>query len=442
MQLSSTPITSTTPTATRPVGALHLALAAAAASLLATPAQAQGSAPAAGADWQVDSAVLVYQEGGGRVRAVEPIVSLRRTDAQERSTALRFTFDSLTGASPNGAVAQPNAQTFTHPSGSYTTPAGQAPLDTRFHDQRVALMASHERPLAGARRWSVAGNVSNEHDFSSMSLSSSLAQDFNDKNSTLSFGLSAEFDRIRPQGGVLAEMKPAFEAATRLGDSDSRRVVDLLAGFTQVMSRSWLMQASYNYGRGSGHHSDPYKVLSILDGNGLLTGDRYIVESRPRSRTRHSLQWQSKWHLTRDVVDASYRYYRDDWGISAHTLDARYRYELGGGLSLEPHLRWYRQSKADFYRTWLDEGADYDSATSQSRLAHASADTRLAAFSAQTIGLKFAAALSNGQQLSLRVESYRQTLEQPGGVPVALQGLELVPKLRATSVMLGYTLPF
>lgn len=429
-----------------PTGTLHLALAAAAASLLAGAVQAQGNTAQAGAapgaDWQVDSAVLVYQEGGGRVRAVEPIVSLRRTDAQERSSSVRFTFDSLTGASPNGAVAQPTAQTFTHPSGAYTAPAGLAPLDTRFHDQRVALLASHERPLGGGRRLSFSGNVSNEHDFSSFSLSSSLAQDFNDKNSTLSVGLAAEFDRISPQGGVLAEMKPAFEAATRLGDSDSRRVVDLLAGFTQVMSRSWLMQASYNFGRGSGHHSDPYKVLSILDGNGLLTGDRYIVESRPRSRTRHSLQWQSKWHLTRDVVDASYRYYRDDWGISAHTLDARYRLELGSGLSLEPHVRWYRQSAADFYRTWLNEGADYDSTLSQSLLAQASADTRLAAFSANTLGLKFAAALSGGQQLSLRVESYRQKLKEPGSVPVALQGLELMPRLRATSVMLGYSLPF
>lgn len=427
----------------RATGGLHLALAAAAAALLGGGAQAQGTATATpGADWQVDSAVLVYQEGGGRVRAVEPIVSMRRTDAQERSTAVRFTFDSLTGASPNGAVAQPTAQTFTHPSGSYTSPAGKAPLDTRFHDQRVALLASHERPLAPGQRLSLAGNVSNEHDFSSFSLSGNFAQDFNDRNTTWSLGLAAEFDRIRPQGGVLAELRPAYAAATTVSTSDSRRVVDLLAGVTQVMSRGWLVQASYNLGRGSGHHSDPYKVLSVLDGSGLVTGDRYVVESRPRSRTRHSINLQSKWHLARDVVDASYRYYRDDWGIASHTLDARYRYELAGGWSLEPHLRLYRQGAADFYRTWLDEGADYDSGASRSRLPYASADTRLAALHAQTVGLKLAASFSNGQQLSLRLESYRQKVKEPGAMPSALQGLELVPQLRATSVMLGYSIPF
>jgi hypothetical protein len=426
-----------------PTGALHLALAAATASLLGS-AHAQAVKPSA--EWQVDSAVLVYQEGDGRVRAIEPIVSARRTDGNDRSMGLRLTFDSLTGASPNGAVAQPTAQTFTNPSGrggGYTTSAGTAALDPRFHDKRVALLGSYERPLGEGQRVSFGANVSNEHDFNSVSFNGSFAQDFNQKNSTLSLGLSFESDRIRPEGGVLAELKPAFGNSTRLAASDKRNVVDLLAGFTQVMSRSWLVQTSYNLGRGSGYHSDPYKVLSIIDGStGLLTGDHYVVEARPRSRTRHSLNVQSKWQLTQDVVDVSYRYYRDDWGLRAHTLDARYRFELAGGLYLEPHLRHYRQNAADFYRTWLTEGSDYTSAGSQSALAYASADTRLAAFSANTVGLKFGLPLSGGQALSLRVEAYRQKLKEPGAAPGALQGLQLMPNLRATTVMLGYSLPF
>lgn len=438
MQLTSSPMN--TPTGP---GALHLTLAAATAALLGGTAQAEGlQAPT----WQVDSAVLVYQEGDGRVRAIEPIVSARRTDSAERSWGLRVTFDSLTGASPNGAVAQPTAQTFTNPSGkggSYTSEAGKAALDPRFHDQRVALLGSHERPLGEGQRISFAANVSNEHDFTSFSLSSNFSQDFNQKNSTVSFGLSFESDRIRPEGGVLAELKPAFGASMRVNGSDTRNVVDLLAGFTQVMSRSWLVQTSYNFGRGSGYHSDPYKVLSVIDGStGLITGDEYVVEARPRSRTRHSINVQSKWHLTQDVVEASYRYYRDDWGLRAHTLDARYRFELAGGMYLEPHARYYRQNAADFYRTWLTEGSDYSSVGSQSALPYASADTRLAEFTANTIGLKFAMPLSKGQELSLRVESYRQKLKQPGNAPGALQSLDLTPDLKATTLMLGYSLPF
>jgi len=47
--------------------------------------------------------------------------------------------DTLTGASATGAVAQPNAQTFSRPSGDgqYTTSPNELPLDDTFRDTRV-----------------------------------------------------------------------------------------------------------------------------------------------------------------------------------------------------------------------------------------------------------------------------------------------------------------
>jgi hypothetical protein len=431
-------------------GALHLALAAAVSGLLGAAAQAEGlkvpaPATASAASWQADAAVLLYKEGDGRVTALEPVISLRRNDGNDRISGLRLTLDTLTGASPNGAVAQPTAQTFTSPSGkgTYTTAAGKTPLNTEFRDTRIALLASHERPLGQDQRGSISANVSAEHDFASVGLSGNWSRDFDNKNRTLSLGLSTEFDRINPEGGVPAERGVAFAGTSK--SSDSRYVVDLLAGFTQVMSRRWITQVSYNLGRGSGYHSDPYKILSVIDGSsGLVTGDAYVNESRPRSRTRHSLHVQSKWHLTQDVVDLSYRYYRDDWGISAHTLDGRYRWELGGdgGPYIEPHLRWYRQSAADFYRGWLTEGGDYVSGAAGRSPTYASADTRLAAFTGQTLGVKFGLPTGQGREWTLRVETYRQKIDQPANAPGALRGLDLTPDLKAFTLMLGYSRPF
>ena len=57
-------------------------------------------------------------------------------------------------------MAQPTAQTFTNPSGKgggYTTEAGKAPLDPRFHDQRVALAGSYDMPLGDGRRLALGG---------------------------------------------------------------------------------------------------------------------------------------------------------------------------------------------------------------------------------------------------------------------------------------------
>lgn len=430
---------------------VRAALAAATAALLAP-----GIAPAqstAAAQWQVDSAVLIYKEGGGRVSAVEPVVSARRTDGNDRTVGLKLTLDTLTGASPNGAAPQPTAQTFTSPSGEgqYTTPAGKAPLDPNFRDRRVALAGTLDRPWGAGQRLSLGASVSSETDFKSLSLSGGLARDFNQKNTTLSLTLALEADRIEAQGGMPTGLQPLRAGTGSSGGGDdgeheggaARTVADVLLGVTQVINRHWLMQTNLGYGRSSGYHSDPYKIISVVDGStGLLTGDRYVSEARPGSRSRLSLYWQNKLHLTQDVVDLSYRFYRDDWGVRAHTLDLRYRLELGAGLYLEPHWRLHRQGKADFSRGWLVEGQGWHSGTHAAGVAHASADPRLAAFSAQTLGAKFGLPVGKAGEFSARLEFYRQTPKALSGAPGVLSTPPLTPTLQATTVVIGYSLPW
>jgi hypothetical protein len=423
-------------------GSIRAALAAASAALLA-PALAQtgGSSPT----WRGDSAVLLYKEGGGRVSAIEPVVSLRRTDGNDETLGLKVTFDALTGASPNGAVPQPGPQTFTSPSGEsqYTVEGGRTPLDTSFKDRRGALAFTLERPFGAGRRLSLGANVSAEYDFQSLGVNGAMSFDLNDKNTTLSIGAALEADRIKPVGGRPAGLQPAFGAGAARGGSASRQVVDLLLGVTQVMNRQWLTQLNLGIGRGSGYHADPYKILSVVDGStGLVTGDRYVSEQRPDTRNRISLFWQNKLHLREDVVDVAYRYYSDSWGVRAHTLDARYRIELGRGLHLEPQWRWYRQSAADFWRGWLVEGGNWSSSTHTSPLANASADPRLAAFSAHTLGLKFGMPLDARSELTLRLQGYRQQPKKPADAPGVLQTLDVAPVLKATTVVVGYTRDF
>ena len=367
------------------VPSLHLALAAAAAVLLA-PAYAHAQSGAgpqtdtissplstarrSKADWQIDSAVLIYKEDGGRVTAVEPVLSLRRTDGNDRTLGLKLTYDSLTGASPNGAVPQPTAQTFTSPSGasSYTTPARAQPLDPFFKDSRVALALAWEQPAGENQRISLGGNYSSEYDFTSFALSTAFARDFNNKNTTVSAGLALESNTINPVGGVATGLEPAFNFAGGRPNSDTRRVMDLLIGVTQVINRRWVMQWNLGIGRANGYHSDSYKVLSVVDGTtGLLTGDQYVNERRPDSRSRQTVYWQNKYHLASDVIDASYRFYRDDWGLRAHTLDLRYCFQFSGGMHIEPQWRYYQQNAASFSRGWLVEGQDWISATNTAR---------------------------------------------------------------------------
>jgi hypothetical protein len=63
----------------------------------------------------VDSAVLYYKEDGGRVTAVEPMISITHTAKNGNVLSAKLTYDSLSGASPNGATPWSAAQTFVVP---------------------------------------------------------------------------------------------------------------------------------------------------------------------------------------------------------------------------------------------------------------------------------------------------------------------------------------
>lgn len=412
--------------------------------------------------WSSDVAVLSYQEDGGRVQAVEPVVALKNDLGDERVFSAKLVLDSLTGASPNGAAPARVPQVFTGPSGGNgsTTPAGQLPLDEAFEDRRVALSLGWTTPLSERLRGTVGANVSRESDFLSLGGNGALALDLNDKNTTLSAGLGLELDRINPEGGApqglstviyapaTGESEGEEEGSGSAGADERRRQADLMLGLTQVIGRHSLLQLNYGITRSTGYHTDPYKILTVLDGSYRIAAGTvadshlYLREERPETRTRQSLYAEWKYIFTEDVIDLSARLTRDDWGVASRTLDLKYRLGLGERFYLEPHLRWYAQDAADFYRAWLQDGQDVTIAGDAVLpvLDAASADARLGAFTATTTGLKAGLLLGREGELNLRVERYRQVADPlPTPATGDLAGVEVVPDFGATWVTLGYS---
>jgi hypothetical protein len=104
---------------------------------------------------------------------------------------------------------------------------------------------------------------------------------------------------------------------------------------------------------------------------------------------------------------------------------------LDGRQYLEPHIRYYDQSEADFYRRFIIE--------SESLPDHVSADYRLGDMSALTIGMKYGMALQNMQELSLRLEYYLQTNDNTESViPGILNDMQLYPDVEAIILQLSY----
>lgn len=353
----------------------------------------------------------------------------------------------LTGATPNGAHASSVPQVFTTPSGesSYTAQPGETPLDGSFKDTRVALGADWTVPFNRTSRVKLGLNGSTEYDYLSLGVSATYLQDFNNKNTTLTAGLAYNNDTISPVGGVPLALSPMRQPGetNRVGGDDTKTVTDLILGITQVINRKTLMQLNYAMGMQDGYLTDPYKIVTVVnpvtglpDNTALLNVNAdalpYVYEKRPDSRQTNSIFFKTTHHFTRDVVYFTYRYFWDDWGITSNTFDLKYRYEIGRSY-LQPHVRYYLQDAADFYRHNLVQGTDVD-ANGNALLGNVSSDYRLAKLTTTTLGLKYGYALGDNSELSIRGELMNQSVDD-GDVPAG----EETPDLDAIILNAGYS---
>jgi hypothetical protein len=388
-------------------------------------------------DWSVDSALAYYHEDG-RVQAIEPVVDVSKVFADGQSLNFNATFDALSGASPNGALPSRSAQTFAGPSGKashlYTIAPGQLPADPHYHDTRVAAGGNWTTPLTRVDNLSVGAKFSAEDDFVSATVDASIAHDFNDKNTTLSFGVFNEFDSIHPVGNTPVPGSD-ITSLVRTGGK-TKDGVGALLGVTQVMTRNWLSEFNLSVDRFTGYLNDPYKITSIIDSTGNTTG--YEYESRPDERTRKSAYWENRVAWTSRLSTAlSLRYMSDDWAVRSDTAQLHLRWSWSNRERyIEPTVRWYRQTAADFYTPFILD-------TAKQSTGFESADSRLSAFHALTYGVKYSQKLPGlggrtESEFSVRAEYYQETFDERQPVPTALQGLDLYPALKAVLVQIGY----
>jgi Protein of unknown function (DUF3570) len=424
---------------------LNSMLAAATCALLGSAAANTAVAADESSRWSLDSSLLYYGESDDRVQDVSAAIAAKRDFGDEKSLGLTLTADTLTGASASGAIALDSPQTFTSPSGraTYSTEAGDVPLDDTFKDTRFALNASWSQPLARLYNFSAGLGFSTEYDYQHIGANLGLSRDFNKRNTTVSAGLAWSQDDIDPVGGApipLSQMLDVGNNSNKLS-SDSKTVVDLLLGVTQVLDRNTVLRVNYSYSDSSGYLNDPYKILSVVD---PVSGDTiarvsdsagpnhvYLFESRPDSRKKQSLYAEVKRAFGRRVLNASYRFMTDDWGIDSNTAELKLRWPIGDASFIEPQLRYYTQSEADFYRSSLVDGEPLPT--------YASADFRLGSFDAVTVGLKYGRRTSSGNEWSTRVEYYQQTGEIPSEQIIGNQaGREQYPDLSAVIVQFSY----
>lgn len=335
---------------------------------------------------------LYYKEdqtGLDRISVRAPSVYVLAPVAGEWSLAASATTDDVSGASPRYHSAVSGA--------------------SRMSDLRKAGDVTVTRYLPHASI-SMAAAYSTEHDYRSRALSLQGTLSSEDKNTSWNFGIGGSDDSINPVNNIVR--------------GEGRQTLSVLAGVTRVLTPFDIAQLTLTHSSGHGYYSDPYK----------------LADQRPRSRDQSTamLQWNHRFTELGGTSRLSYRYYRDSFGISAHTLGGEYVQPLSGGWTVSPSVRLYSQRAAEFYFDPVYDatlGAPFPPGYVFGGTGFSSADQRLSAFGAITVGIKVAKQIGRDWNVDLKLERY----EQRGSWRLFGSGSPGLDPMRAVSVQIGVT---
>ena len=308
-----------------------------------------------------------WQEDNGRIGVTSHYALAEKDLGPDMHFKAMGLIDSIAGATPTGELPR--------------TPGGATPT-AHMEDVRRAWDAELSRQFQHVNA-TIGYGVSKESDYLSKGISLNTVTDFNQKNTNLLLGYGRTDDTISEK---------------KLGWTDDRYKTgnDYIIGLTQLLDPNTSVTGNVSYGQSHGYMSDPYKIVSttMLD---LDPGTYYTPpENRPREKNKVSLflGMNRNYENLHGAADLSYRYYTDTFGIRSHTLSVAWVQDLGEHFTLQPFVRYSRQSAADFYYYNLDKArivTTYDTSSFETGTGKApfySSDSRLSRMDTLDVGLK------------------------------------------------------
>ncbi len=312
----------------------------------------------ANADTGFVSKVQVYADSD-HTTVISPLVQGTADVTPETTVTLGYVADVVSSASVD-VVSQASA--------------------TTIHDTRQQASASVVQTI-GSLKLHGGYSYSHENDYLSNSLNAGLDQELFDKNTTLSLGYSLSLNDVG-----------------RSGDLNFSRGLDnhgVSASWTQIVSPTLVTQVTYELGYASGFQSSPYRFVPVRM-NVDAAPELWVMETDPSTRMRNAFVLGVNRAIGDDSsVQADYRYYFDDWGITSHTLGLRYFTHLTHDLELRLRERFYTQGSASFYQE------NYTTVTK-----YITFDRELSSLWSETLGAKLSYLLTPHLEAELKVDIF------------------------------------
>lgn len=320
-----------------------------------------------------------YREADGRMAVQTQSAQLTQDFGTDTELKLTGTNDAIAGATPTGVPAQGDGQ--------------YVPV-TNIHDHRKAWTVDLTRQFPGFNL-DPGFAYSREHDYTSWAYSLNTVIDFNQKNTELTLGASANEDYVK-----VYILGPPWR---------NKHGGNAIVGVSQVLGPNTLATFDVTWGRETGFLSDQYKIvekrIELIPG---LFQSEAFAENRPNSKDHGTALLGLNQALPglRAAIDLSYRFYADTNGIQAHTVELSWIQQVTDFLSVEPNVRFYRQTAANFYYYNLDITTIIPVRVPNGNGPFYSSDYRLSAEQTYTFGGKLVWKVKPWLQLDVAFDKY------------------------------------
>ena len=267
-----------------------------------------------------DRADVIYNSyDGGGVQANGPSVLIRKGDNKRFSGNVSYYVDNISSASIDVVTqGSPYSERRTQWSGG---------IDYLHADTTMSGSYSY----------------SDESDYNASTFDFSISQSMFGDLTTVTIGYS------RGNDNVLDNFDPTFK---QKADHQNYHV-----SLSQVLTKNLLLSVNYDAVTDEGYLQNPYRnVLVLNDPNDPSAGANFNTpEVYPNTHTSNAVSANFLYYLPyRASLGFGYRYYADDWGITANTVDLKYTQPFGDRWLFDVGFRYYQQTHADFYADLFD----------------------------------------------------------------------------------------
>lgn len=243
--------------------------------------------------------------------------------------------------------------------------------------------------------WNSHVSVSNEYDYTSFGVGGGITKLFNEKNTEVSLGVNAYFDTWRPiyptelheyskygngflnqgffQGVTVLDQNGNASTAYRpTGFSQhsqtNRNSYAATLGFSQILTKRLQVSLSMDILLQDGLLATPYHRIYFADKPKFYIGNAASipfytdprnkdvfrladnVEQLPNNRFKVPIGLRANYYISEMFALRSYyRYYYDDWGITAHTANFELPVKITRSFTVFPMYRYYTQTQADYF---------------------------------------------------------------------------------------------